>query len=113
TSFNSPISSDLRNLLNSISKTKKVYKNSYLFHEGLEANEIFIVKSGLVQVSKLTADGKELILRICNRDDIVGELSLFSDDAKYLLSGKALTDAEIQVVQKDQLEDALLSNGNL
>ncbi|GGA74671.1 Crp/Fnr family transcriptional regulator [Ornithinibacillus halotolerans] len=112
-SANISISNELRELLDSISTTKKVMKNAFIFHEGLEANEIYIVNTGLVQVSKLTADGKELILRICNRDDIVGELSLFSDDPKYLLSGKALTDAEIQVVQKDQLEDALLSNGNL
>ncbi len=110
---NLPISHELRDLLNSISTTRKIYKGAYLFHEGLEANEIYIVKSGLVQVSKLTADGKELILRICNHDDIVGELSLFSDNAVYLLSGKVLISGEVLVVNKEQLEEVLVSNGNL
>ncbi|WP_330218318.1 cyclic nucleotide-binding domain-containing protein [Ornithinibacillus californiensis] len=45
---------------------------------------MYIVKSGLVQVSKLTVDGKELILRICSHDDMVGELSLFSDDQIFI-----------------------------
>jgi len=110
---NLPISDELRELLNSISTTRKVFRGTYLFHEGLEANEIYIVKSGLVQVSKLTADGKELILRICNHDDIVGELSLFSDDPVYLLSGKVLSSGEVHVVDKEQLEKALVSNSNL
>ncbi|MBC5637281.1 Crp/Fnr family transcriptional regulator [Ornithinibacillus sp. BX22] len=107
------ISIDLRNLLDSISTTKKIYKDTFLFHEGLQANEIFIIKSGLLQVSKLTTDGKELILRICNHGDMVGELSLFSDDPKYLLSGKVLTTGEVEVIRKDELENALLSNSEL
>lgn len=106
--INLSVSKDLRNLLDSISTTKKIYKDTFLFHEGLQANEIFIIKSGLIQVSKLTTDGKELILRICNHDDMVGELSLFSDDPKYLLSGKVLASGEVLVIRKDQLEKALL-----
>lgn len=107
------VSKDLRNLLDSISTTKKISKNTFLFHEGLQANEIFIIKSGLLQVSKLTTDGKELILRICNHGDMVGELSLFSDDPKYLLNGKVLTSGEVEVIRKDELENALLSNSEL
>jgi CRP-like cAMP-binding protein len=107
------ISQDLKELLVSISTTKKIFKDAYLFHEGLKADEIYIIKSGLVQVSKLTADGKELILRICSHDDMVGELSLFSDDPKYLLSGKVLSSGEVQVIRKEELEEAMVSNSNL
>jgi CRP-like cAMP-binding protein len=107
------ISTELRELLTSISTIRKIYKGAYLFHEGLDANEIYIVSSGLVQVSKLTADGKELILRICNHDDLVGELSLFSDDPKYLLSAKVLSSGEVHVINKDELEEALISNPSL
>lgn len=107
------ISDELRELLDTNSTSKTITKDSFLFHEGLEANEIYIIKTGLVQVSKLTADGKELILRICNQDDIVGELSLFSDDPKYLLSGKVLSSGEVQVINKNELEKALVSHSKL
>ncbi|HAM79783.1 Crp/Fnr family transcriptional regulator [Ornithinibacillus bavariensis] len=104
------ISTELRDLLTSIGTIRKIYKGNYLFHEGLGANEIYMVNSGLVQVSKLTTDGKELILRICSHDDLVGELSLFSDDPNYLLSAKVLSPGEVFVINKDELEESLLSN---
>ena len=107
------ISSELRELLNSIGTTKKMEKDTFLFHEGTNAHQIYIIKSGLVQVSKLTADGKEMILRICQHEDIVGELTLFSDHPKYLLSANVLEDGEVLVINKDILEKALMENNKL
>nr|WP_231889783.1 Crp/Fnr family transcriptional regulator [Oceanobacillus sp. Castelsardo] len=107
------ISPSLRELLKSISTLKVMNEESYLFHEGVEAEEIFIIKSGLVQVSKLTADGKEMILRICKHNDIIGELTLFSSDPKYILSAKVIDSGEVLVIQKDMLEKALMTNTEL
>ncbi|WP_156291651.1 Crp/Fnr family transcriptional regulator [Oceanobacillus salinisoli] len=107
------ISPELRALLDSISTVKKMESDTYLFHEGTDAHEIYIIKSGLVQISKLTADGKELILRICKDSDIIGELTLFSDNPKYLLNSKVLKSGEVFVINKDQLEKALMTNTNL
>lgn len=107
------ISSELRELLNSIGTTKKMKKDTFLFHEGTDAHQIYIIKNGLVQVSKLTADGKEMILRICQHEDIVGELTLFSNHPKYLLSANVLEDGEVLVINKDILEKALMENNKL
>src|SRR5699024_9436982 len=82
------------------------------FQEGADAHNIYMVKSGLVQISKLTANGQELILRICRERDFIGELTLFSDDPKYLLSAKVLKSGEIFVINKDQLEKILISKNN-
>ncbi|WP_163579341.1 Crp/Fnr family transcriptional regulator [Gracilibacillus saliphilus] len=107
------ISQELRKLLESISHTKKMRKDTFLFQEGMDAHEIFILKSGLIQVEKLTADGKELTLRLCKANDMVGELTLFSDDAKYLLSARVITPGEVLVINREQLEEALIDNGKL
>lgn len=107
------ISPDLRALLNSISTQKVMDEETYLFHEGTEAEEIFIIKSGLVQISKLTADGKEMILRICKHNDIIGELTLFCNDPKYILSAKVMERGEVHVIQKEMLEKALMTNNEL
>lgn len=103
----------LLTLLRTISTTKQVRKNTYLFHEGLEASNLYFIQSGIIQVSKLTANGKEMILRICNQNDLVGELSLFNSDSKYTLSGKMLSPGVVQVISKEQLEGALLADSNL
>ncbi|SHM92655.1 Crp/Fnr family transcriptional regulator [Gracilibacillus kekensis] len=107
------ISAELRELLESISTTKKVRKDTFLFQEGMDAQEIYILKSGLIRIEKLTSDGKELTLRLCKTNDIIGELTLFSDDAKYLLSAKVLTAGEVLVIDRKNLEEALVENGKL
>src|SRR5690625_7758974 len=82
------ISDDLRHLLNTIGTMKRTHKDSYLFHEGMDAKEIFLVKSGLIQISKLASDGRELNLRLCKNNTIIGELNLFSEHSPYLRSAK-------------------------
>ncbi len=107
------ISDELRDLLESLSYSRKTYSSSFLFQEGMDAHEIYIIRSGIIQIEKLTADGKELTLRICTENDIIGELTLFSDNAKYLLSAKVLEAGEVLVINKDLLEKELIANGAL
>ncbi|WP_243292545.1 Crp/Fnr family transcriptional regulator [Bacillus sp. FJAT-47783] len=107
------ISEELKNLLMSISTLRKVKVHSYLFQEGADAYELYLIKSGLFQISKLTMEGRELNLRICKENDIIGELTLFSTDAKYMLSALALSDSEVLVIKKDHLEAELLKNTSL
>ncbi|KAB8131799.1 Crp/Fnr family transcriptional regulator [Gracilibacillus oryzae] len=110
---NNSISHELRRLLESISHTKRTHKDTFLFQEGMDAKEIYILKSGIIQIEKLTADGKELTLRICKTNDLIGELTLFSDDAKYLLSARVMTSGEVLVINRDRLEKALINDGAL
>ena len=74
----------------------------------MEATELYIIHSGKVQISKLSADGQELTLRICSAYDIIGELTLFTDNAKYLLNSKCLEDVEVGVIKREALERELL-----
>lgn len=107
------ISKELRDVLNTISTVRKIKKNTYLFHEGREANEIYMIKSGLIEISKLAANGKEMILRICKHHDLVGELTLFTERPKYMLSARVMKDGEVFVIKKEILEKTLLSNQKL
>ncbi|MDX8364495.1 Crp/Fnr family transcriptional regulator [Cytobacillus sp. IB215665] len=107
------MSVELKELLNSSEYTVKVNKGAYLFQEGMEATELYIIRSGRIQISKISADGRELTLRICRQDDIVGELTLFTDDAKYILNAKVLEDCEVAVIKKDYLETQFFQNSQL
>ena len=67
----------------------RIYKNTYLFQEGMNANELYLVKSGLIHIHQLTSEGRELKLRICKKNDIVGELILFTDHATVYVKWKS------------------------
>jgi CRP/FNR family transcriptional regulator len=88
-------------------------KGTFLFQEGMEAKELYIILSGRVQISKVTSDGRELSLRICGENDICGELTLFTDNPKYLLSAKVLEEGEIVAIRKDVLENEIFQNSSL
>lgn len=97
----------IKELLKIADRTIATEKDTFLYREGLEATEIFVVLSGRVQISKITMEGQELSLRICGENDICGELTLFTDSAKYLLSAKVMEPGEIAVVDKNRLEKKL------
>ncbi len=88
-------------------------KNTFIFQEGMEAEEMYVILSGKVQISKITSDGRELSLRICGKNDICGELTLFTHSPKYLLSARVLEDAEIAAINKDALEKEIFQNSSL
>jgi CRP-like cAMP-binding protein len=109
----SNVSEDLSSLLKSIGTPRSVKKGSFLFQEGEKADELFLIKSGVFQVSKLSLEGKELNMRICKKDDYIGELTLFSEDATYMLSAYALEEGEVLSIQRDHLEKALINDAPL
>ncbi|MFG6118127.1 Crp/Fnr family transcriptional regulator [Thalassobacillus sp. B23F22_16] len=107
------ISNDLKELLSSVDHIQKMKKNRFLFQEGEDADQMYIIQSGRIQISKMSPDGRELSLRICQKGDIIGELTLFTDDATYLLNAKVMEDAEVAVIKKENLEKELLTNTEL
>jgi CRP-like cAMP-binding protein len=107
------ISNELHELLNMIHRNQEIKRGTYLFREGSLADEIYYIQSGKVQMSKITADGQELTLRICSKGDLIGELTLFCTSAKYMLSAKVMEDGVVSVIKRDVLEKNLLKNSKL
>ncbi|MBE4909338.1 Crp/Fnr family transcriptional regulator [Bacillus luteolus] len=107
------LSTELTELLKSADYSMKMEKGSYLFQEGMEAKELYIIQSGRVKISKVAADGRELSLRICAHSEIVGELTLFSENAKYLFNAQVIESGEVAVIKKENIERTLFENGKL
>ena len=101
------ISNDLSQFLQSVHHIRKIEKGTFLYQEGSPATEVFIIKSGKIQVSKITPDGRELTLRLCSRGELIGELSLFCSSSKYFLNAKVIESGEVAVICKDELERRL------
>lgn len=104
---------ELQELVNKAYRQMEIKKGTYLFREGEQAEEVYYIQSGKIQVSKIAADGQELSLRICNKGDIVGELTLFAEQAKYLLNAKVLEDGIVSCIEREVLEKSLLENNKL
>lgn len=104
---------EIKELLQFADRTIQVKKGTYLFQEGMEAEELYLILGGKVQISKVTKDGRELALRICGENDICGELTLFTDAPKYLLSALILEDAKVAAIRKDVIEKEIFQNPSL
>lgn len=107
---NTEISEELRELLQTSRHNKKIEKGTFLFQEGMVANELYIIQSGLVQISKIVPDGRELTLRMCSHGELIGELSLFCLSPKYMMNAKVLESGEVSVIFQDELEEKLKHN---
>jgi CRP-like cAMP-binding protein len=104
---------ELIEILQSAGRIIEVKKGSFLFQEGQHASEMFLILSGRIQISKMNAEGEELYLRLCSMHDIVGELTLFTEDPRYIFNAKVMEDGHVAGIQLDMLEKALFENSNL
>lgn len=103
----------IEELLHFAERTFLAEKDTYLFQEGMDAKELYIILSGRVEISKISNEGKVLTLRVCGHNEICGELTLFTDSPKYLLSAKVIEEAQVAAIKKDVLETELFNNSKL
>lgn len=109
----SSLSYELNELINSANRAFDCPRGSYLFREGQEAKEVYIILSGKAQILKMNPQGQELLLRLCGENDIVGELTLFTIDPKYIFSARIIEDARIAALNIGDLEEAFFKNSKL
>ena len=89
------------------SSHKKYKKGEIIFTPGDYFDYLFVVNRGRVKVSKISAMGKEQILRILEPGDFMGELSLFNN--KVLTnSAEAIETAEICIIKSDKIRELII-----
>ncbi|MEO4054247.1 Crp/Fnr family transcriptional regulator [Solibacillus sp. CAU 1738] len=82
----------------------KVEKGCQLFQEGERAEDIFLIQSGIIQLSKETENGKELTLRICSTNGMIGEGSPFCNLHYHVATAKALEHTTLLALQYRSFE---------
>ncbi len=84
-------------------KTSKVIKKGQpLFQEGDHINGVYCIKDGVCKVSKMSENGKNQIVNLVKRGDIIGERSLVSDEVSNL-NAIALNDMEVCFIPKEEV----------
>lgn len=92
------------------SKTSKfIKKGEAIFKEGEKLNGVFCIREGVSKLSKLSDNGKDQILKIAAKGEIMGHRSIITEE-KTNLSAVALNDMEVCFIPKQHLYDSLNSN---
>ncbi|MGG0287016.1 Crp/Fnr family transcriptional regulator [Peribacillus butanolivorans] len=94
-------------------QVKRIEKGCFLFQENTLASDLYYILEGKVEVSKVVPDGRELTMRICSENDLVGETVLFSQNPKYMMNAKMLEDGSVAVISKELLEEKIASDSHL
>lgn len=87
-----------------------VRKGNSLFLEGDQPNHIYIVIDGKVRLSKTTVDGKVLFFQLKQKNDFVGELSLFND-LKLTFNAEVIIDSTLLRFDRTVVEEICRKNG--
>jgi len=91
-------------------KTSKIIKKGEaIFDEGERLKGVFCIKDGICKVSKMSENGRNHIISLVTKGDLLGERSLISDEASNL-KAIALNDMEICFIPKEEIMKDLEKN---
>ena len=79
-----------------------IKKGENIFEEGEIVNGIYCVKGGVCKLSKLSANGKDQIVKLVKPGELLGQRSMISDEPTNL-SAVALEDMEICFIPKSEV----------
>ena len=89
--------------------TYTIKKGEAIFEEGEVTNGVFCVKDGIGKLSKLSANGKDQIIKLVKSGELLGQRSMISNEPANL-SAKALDDMEVCFIPKTEIIDFFNKN---
>ncbi|MED2971807.1 Crp/Fnr family transcriptional regulator [Fictibacillus sp. B-59209] len=99
-------------LLDGIMLECKIKKGTLLFMDNEAAGKLYFVREGFIKGTKMTEDGKELVLSMFQNGDLIGELNALGDE-KHNYSAVASTDSVVGVIQQADLEEMMRNHGEV
>jgi CRP-like cAMP-binding protein len=97
-----------KELLSGICIAKNAAKKEMLFSEGERGHALYLLASGAVSLYKITADGKEVVIKVVRPGELFAEVILFEQD-RYPVSAVAVNASRLFLLPKRRFY-ALLEN---
>ncbi|WP_297763058.1 Crp/Fnr family transcriptional regulator [uncultured Muriicola sp.] len=91
--------------------TKSIKKGQAIFEEGEKLNGVFCVREGVSKLSKLSANGKDQIVKLASKGEVMGQRSVIAEETSNL-SAVAVSDMEVCFIPKEGIVDTLHNNPN-
>jgi len=82
--------------------SRHIKKGEIIFEEGENVNGIFCVKDGVCKLTKLSPNGKDHIVKLVTKGELLGQRSMISDEATNL-SAVALEDMQVCFIPKSEI----------
>ena len=79
-----------------------VKKGETIFEEGDSLNGIYCIKDGVCKLSKLSDNGKDQVLKLVKKGELLGQRSLISEESTNL-SAIAIEDMQVCFVPKQEI----------
>lgn len=86
-----------------------IKKGEPIFEEGDTTNGIFCIKDGVCKLTKLSANGKDQIVKLVKPGELLGQCSLISEEPTNL-SAVALEDMEVCFIPKKEIMEFFNEN---
>lgn len=101
---------ELINMSNCTTATS-VKKGNALFREGENVNGVYCVQDGVCKMTKLSANGKDQIVKLSQKGELLGQRSLISDEPANL-SAIAVEDMQVCFIPKSEILNYFNKNNN-
>ena len=93
-------------------KTSRVIKKGeVIFEEGETLNGVYCVRDGICKLTKLSANGKDQIIKLVVKGELLGQRSLISNESANL-KATALNDMELCFIPKAEIINDLKKNSD-
>ncbi|CAM3989550.1 Crp/Fnr family transcriptional regulator [Flavobacterium sinopsychrotolerans] len=79
-----------------------IKKGDVIFEEGENVNGIYCIKDGICKLTKLSANGKDHIVKLVTKGELLGQRSMISDEPVNL-SAVALEDMQVCFIPKSEV----------
>jgi len=89
--------------------TKQIKKGDVIFEEGEKLDGVYCVRNGISKLSKLSANGKDQIVKLVTKGEVLGQRSVIADELTNLCA-VAVDDMEVCFIPKENIVQALNSN---
>ena len=83
-----------------------------LFHEGEPSDHVFVLLSGVVKLTKLTVDGRQVLIELRRTGEVVGELTAI-DRRMRSASVSAMTNVRALVISAARFRSVVISRPEL
>ncbi len=95
--------------VSSAKMTKIIKKGETIFDEGEKLNGVFCVRNGVSKLSKLSSNGKDQIVKLVAKGEVLGQRSVIAEELTNL-SAIAIDDMEVCFIPKETVIDSIRSN---
>ena len=93
--------------LEQVAESVEVRRRQLIWEPGDPASTIYIVRAGIVKLSKVSDEGRELTLHFFTRDNLFGELAVISEQPHDTVA-EAYEDCLLLAIGKDDFNRILL-----